>query len=56
MQTKIRPFKCRDIGYGIERGHVFVPPLSAAPDWTGKHTYQTHPARQVVYLFDDEVC
>lgn len=46
-------YRCRDIGYGVEEGEVFLPPLGQ-PDWVGKRCYQTTELT-AVYLFDDEL-
>ena len=51
--TATTDYQCRDIGYGIETGSVFLPALGQ-PDWSGKRSYQTTELR-VVYLFDDEL-
>jgi hypothetical protein len=52
MSTRVS-YECRDIGYGVETGEVFLPALGQ-PDWTGKRCYQTTDLT-VVYLFDDEM-
>lgn len=46
-------FTCRDIGYGVECGEVYLPARSG-PDWAGKRTYRATDGT-TVYLFDDEL-
>jgi hypothetical protein len=49
----VRHYTCRDIGYGVEEGEYYWPPLNG-PDWTGKRPFAT-PVGHIVYLFDDEL-
>jgi hypothetical protein len=53
------PYRCRDIGYGVDDGHVILPALGPV-DWTGKRPYRnafpvSPPVDDVLYLFDDEI-
>lgn len=52
-ETRRALYECRDIGYGVETGEVFLPALGSA-DWTGKRCYQSTNLT-AVYLFDDEI-